>query len=81
VNFAAWEVKHPTLNKDPSHFDHKHNCCGFKYEVRLEIYSSQIAWINGPKKAGKNNKQEDNLPRKERIERQVSGWARQNGSC
>ena len=56
VNFAAWEVKHPTLNKDSSHFDHKHNCCGFKYEIGLEIYSSQIAWINGPKKAGKNDK-------------------------
>ena len=58
VNFAAWEVKHPTLNKDPSHFDHKHNCCGFKYEIRLEIYSSQIAWINGPKKAGKTTRRQ-----------------------
>ncbi len=56
MNFAAWEEKHPTLNKDSAHFDHKHNCCGFKYEIGLEIYSSQIAWINSPKKAGKNDK-------------------------
>jgi hypothetical protein len=56
VNFAAWEVKHPTLNKDPAHFDHKHNCCSFKYGIGLEIYSPQITWMNGPKKAGKNDK-------------------------
>ena len=33
VNFRSWEKKHPTLNKDPEFFDHKHNSCGFKYEI------------------------------------------------
>ncbi len=29
VNCAAWEKKHPTLNKDPACYDHKHNSCGW----------------------------------------------------
>ena len=55
VNYAAWEKKHPTLNKDPEFFDHKHNCCGFKYEIALLIYEAKIAWINGPIRCGKGD--------------------------
>jgi hypothetical protein len=33
VNYRSWEKKHPSLNKDPDFYDHKHNSCGFKYEI------------------------------------------------
>lgn len=69
VNYAAWEKKHPTLNKDPTNFDHKHNCCGFKYEIALMIYEPKIVWIKGPIRGGKGDRdifKEDGL--KEKLE-------------
>ena len=56
VNHAAWEKKHPTLNKDPAYYDHKHHCCGYKYEIALEVYFEQIAWIKGPIRCGKGDR-------------------------
>jgi hypothetical protein len=55
VNYRSWEKKHPTLNKDPSFYDHKHNSCGFKYEIGVMIYEPKIAWIKGPIRCGKGD--------------------------
>lgn len=67
VNYRAWEKKHPTLNKDPGFFDHKHNSCGFKYEIAIKIYEPKIVWLKGPIRCGKNDKtvfKEDGLKQK-----------------
>jgi hypothetical protein len=56
VNYSAWEKKHPTLNKDPAFYDHKHNSCGYKYEIGLRIYEPKIAWIKGPVRGGKGDR-------------------------
>jgi hypothetical protein len=48
MNYLALEKKHPTLNKDPAFYDHKHNSCGYKYEIGLRIYEPEIACILGP---------------------------------
>jgi hypothetical protein len=44
---VAWEKKHATLNKDPAYYNHKHNRCGYRYEIALKVYFDQIAWIKG----------------------------------
>ena len=69
VNFRAWEKKHPTLNKDPKFYDHKHNSCGFKYEIALRVYEPKFAWIKGPIRCGKGDREvfkEDGLREKMR---------------
>lgn len=55
VNFRAWEKKHPTLNKDPAYYDHKHHTCGFKYEIALMIYEAKIVWTKGSIRCGKGD--------------------------
>ena len=55
VNFHSWEKKHPTFNKDPEFFDHKHNSCGFKYEIGIMTYQPKIVWLKGPIRCGKGN--------------------------
>jgi hypothetical protein len=55
MNYLAWEKKHPTLNKDPAFYDHKHNSCVYKYEIGLRIYEPEIAWILGPVRCGKGD--------------------------
>lgn len=52
VNYRAWEKKHPTLNKDPKFYDHKHNSCGFKYEIGISLNKPKIVWLNGPIRCG-----------------------------
>jgi hypothetical protein len=69
VNYRTWEKKHPTFNKDSGFFDHKHNSCGLKYELGLMIYEPKIAWIRGPIRCGKGDRdvfREDGL--KEKLE-------------
>lgn len=68
VNFRTWEKKHPTLNKDPKFYDHKHNSCGFKYEIAVRIYEPEIAWFNGPKRCGMNDKTVFKEGLKEKLE-------------
>ena len=36
-------------------YDHKHNSCGFKYEIALRIYEPKIVSINGPIRCGKGD--------------------------
>ena len=55
MNFSSWEKKHPTLNKDPRFFYHKHNSCGYKYEIAVMVYETKIAWIKGPIRCGKGD--------------------------
>ena len=69
VNYRAWEKKHPTLNKDPAFYDHKHHSCGYKYEIAVMIYEPKIVWIKGPIRCGKGDRdvfREDGL--KEKLE-------------
>lgn len=56
VNYRTWEKNHPTFNKDSGFFDHKHNSCGLKYEIGLMIYEPKIAWIKGPIRCGKGDR-------------------------
>jgi hypothetical protein len=57
VNYRSWEQQTETLNRDPKFFDHKHNSCGFKYEIGLHIYEPKIIWIKGPIRAGKGDRE------------------------
>jgi len=69
VNFRSWEKKHPTFNKDTSFYDHKHNSCGYKYEIAVMIYKPEVVWFNGPIRCGKGDRSvftEDGL--KEKVE-------------
>jgi hypothetical protein len=79
VNFVAWEKKHATLNNDPAYYDHKHNCCGYKYEIALEVYFDQIAWIKGPIRCGKGD--HDVFHKDGLQEKMGSTPDNQNGYC
>lgn len=56
TNKMTYEKKHELLNKDPSMFDNKHNCAGWKWEVALSVFRPQVVWVSGPHKASKHDK-------------------------
>jgi hypothetical protein len=49
------EPEHPTWSRDTSFFSHKYNKAGIGYELGIHLWKSQLIWMNGPHKAGKNN--------------------------
>ena len=42
------EKNDPRYRKNPKYFSHKFRQAGLAYEVALDLYKSQVAWINGP---------------------------------
>lgn len=55
VDKKTWEMKHPTLNKDPKTYTKKHNHGGLKYQIALCVHSNQCVHFYGPKKAGQHD--------------------------
>jgi DDE superfamily endonuclease len=49
------EPEHPTWSRDTSYFSHKYNKAGMGYELGVHLWKSQLIWLNGPHKAGKND--------------------------
>jgi DDE superfamily endonuclease len=49
------EPEHPTWSRDTSYFSHKYNKAGMGYELGIHLWKSQLIWMNGPHKAGKND--------------------------
>jgi hypothetical protein len=56
VDFKVWEMKHPTMTIDKGGYSHKFNHGALKYEIAIDIYTSQVVWISGPHKAGTHDK-------------------------
>jgi hypothetical protein len=48
--------RHGVFSQDPSRFSHRHNYAGLCYEVATHLFKSEVVWINGPFKAGENDK-------------------------
>lgn len=48
VNFGINEPRHPTLHKDKAYFDRKGGKAGVTYEIALNLWQSNIVWLNGP---------------------------------
>ena len=56
VDFKVWEMKHPTMTLDKGLYSQKFNHGALKYEIAIDIYTSQVVWISGPHKAGVHDK-------------------------
>ena len=50
------EPLHPDFSQDKKYFSHKKNRAGWVYEVGLSLFTSNLIWMNGPHKAGANDK-------------------------
>jgi len=55
VHCRIQEPKHPTLSKNPDYYSHKFETAGLAYELAINLYTKQLAWINGPFPAGTND--------------------------
>jgi len=56
ADMPTWELKHPTLPKDPGYFTHKHHRCGVKYQIAVAVNSPNIVHISGPHRGGVGDK-------------------------
>lgn len=50
------EYIHPVWSKDSKQFSHKYNHAGMSYELGISLSKNQVMWMNGPFKAGANDK-------------------------
>lgn len=50
------EPLHPEFSQDKKHFSHKKNRAGWVYELGISLFTSNLIWMNGPHKAGANDK-------------------------
>jgi hypothetical protein len=50
------EPKHPTWLQDSKYFSHKYDHAGMNYELAISLVDSKLIWMNGPFRAGANNK-------------------------
>jgi hypothetical protein len=50
------EKKHPQVNKDNMMCSHKHKKPAWRYEILMAILEPKILWINGPFKAGEDER-------------------------
>ena len=50
------EPKHKTWSQDSDYYSHKYNKAGIDYELGISLNSQKLVWMNGPFKAGKNDK-------------------------
>lgn len=51
VHFRVNEPTHPTYSKNPTMYSHKFHQAALNYEIAISIFTQQVIWINGPKKA------------------------------
>jgi hypothetical protein len=50
------EPQHPTWSQDKSYYSHKYAKAGMNYELGISLSESKLLWMNGPFKAGGNDK-------------------------
>ena len=50
------EPQHPEWSQDREYYSHKYNKAGINYELGISISTQQLIWMNGPFKAGMNDK-------------------------
>ena len=56
THVAINEPLHPEFSQDKKYFSHKKNRAGWVYEVGISLFTSNLIWMNGPHKAGANDK-------------------------
>jgi hypothetical protein len=56
THVAINEPLHPEYSQDQKHYSHKKNRAGWVYEVGVSLFTSNLIWMNGPHKAGANDK-------------------------
>ena len=56
THVAINEPLHPEFSQDKKYFSHKKNRAGWCYEVGISLFTSNLVWMNGPHKAGANDK-------------------------
>jgi len=49
------EPSHPAFSQDKDYFSHKHKNSGLCYELGIDLFRSNLIWMNGPFKAGQND--------------------------
>lgn len=62
THVAINEPLHPEFSQDRKYFSHKKNRAGWVYEVGISLFTSNLIWMNGPHKAGANDKTIFGLP-------------------
>jgi hypothetical protein len=62
THFMVNEPIHPVWSQDVKHFSHKKGRAGWVYELGISLFSSNLIWMNGPHKAGKNDKSIFGMP-------------------
>ena len=50
------EPSHPEFSIDTGYFSHKHGQAGLAYEIGISLFDSKVVWLNGPFRAGMNDK-------------------------
>jgi hypothetical protein len=53
---AINEPLHPQFSQDKDYYSHKKNRSGWVYEVGISLFTPDLIWLNGPFKAGANDK-------------------------
>lgn len=56
IHFRVYEPKHPTYSKNTKYYSHKFQSAGLDYEIAISIFEAKVVWINGPFRAGQNDK-------------------------
>jgi hypothetical protein len=52
VGIHGWIQEPQQTSQDREYFSHKYNKAGLDYKLTLLLYINQLAWMNGPFKAG-----------------------------
>ena len=55
TDFRVWERKNPRFNQDKRQCSVKFNHAAAKYEVAINVFTSNVAWINGPFRGGEHD--------------------------
>jgi len=50
------EPGHPLFSQDSEYYSHKYNKAGINYELGIALATGKLIWMNGPFKAGRNDK-------------------------
>jgi len=50
------EPTHTEFSQDDKYFSHKHKNSGLSYELGIDLFRSNLIWMNGPFPAGQNDK-------------------------
>jgi hypothetical protein len=51
-----YEPIHPLWSKNPEYYSHKFNQSALNYEIGLSLFTSDLAWVNGPFPASRHDK-------------------------